>query len=464
MKKNKFLLLLVMVLSVIGLFACNETKTPTVVPTEPTEELTPTQKPTPTPTPTIPTETVDYAASVKLDMATESLKEKVTVKLLVDGDTTHFNIESSTFEGKVLKARYLAINTPESTGKIEPWGKTASNFTKEKLSNASSIIIESDTHQWNADSTGDRYLVWVWYRNNETEEYRNLNIEILQEGLAIASNSEQNRYGSTCGLAIAQAQRLGLCCHSTEKDPNFYYGEAQELTLKELRLNAADYEGQKVAFEGVVYRDYSETVYIEEYDEETGLYYGMTVYYGYSASGKMLEILRVGNRVRIVGTVSAYLGNYQVSGLSYAVMRPKDPNNIQKLGEGYSAAYTKIDAADFVNKKVSITTETEEGTVTTEHLLQKLIMNTSISMENLKVVNIYTTDNEESSSNGAMTITCKAGDTTVVLRTVVLRDDNGEVITFREYDGKTINVKGMVDCYNGEYQIKVFSPKDIEIL
>ena len=47
---------------------------------------------------------------------------------------------------------------------------------------------------------------------------------------------------------------------------------------------------------------------------------------------------------------------------------------------------------------------------------------------------------------------------------VEIKDDNGEVITFREYDGKTINVKGMVDCYNGEYQIKVFSPKDIEIL
>ena len=91
-------------------------------------------------------------------------------------------------------------------------------------------------------------------------------------------------------------------------------------------------------------------------------------------------------------------------------------------------------------------------------------MNTSISMENLKVVNIYTTDNQESSSNGAMTITCKVGDTTVVLRTVVLRDASGKLITFREYEGKTINVKGMVDCYDGEYQIKIFSAKDIQIL
>ena len=91
-------------------------------------------------------------------------------------------------------------------------------------------------------------------------------------------------------------------------------------------------------------------------------------------------------------------------------------------------------------------------------------MNTSISLENLQVVSIYTTDNEESSSKGAMTLTCNVGNTTVILRTVVLRDANGEVITFRAYEGKTINVKGMVDCYDGEYQIKIFSANDITIL
>ena len=465
MRKNKIILFLVFLLSVFGLFACDG-NTPTVDKTQPTEgvETTPTPiTPEKTPEPT-QTEVIDYASSVKLDMTTDTFKAEVTVKLHVDGDTTHFNINSPIFEGNVLKARYLAINTPESTGKIEEWGKTASNFTKEKISNATSIIVESDTNKWNADSTGDRYLVWVWYRNSDTEEYRNLNIEILQEGLAIASNSEQNRYGSTCGAAIRQAQRLELHCHSTLEDPNFYYGDAQELTLKELRLNVKNYEGQKVAFEGVVYRDHSQTVYIEEYDEETAMYYGMTVYYGFGASGKMLEILAVGNRVRIVGTVSEYLGNYQVSGLDYKTMRPKDPNNIQKLGDGFEGSYTKVSAEDFVNKKISITTETEDDIHTTEYSFAQLAMNTSISMDNLKVVNIYTTDNEESSSNGAMTITCKVGDATVVLRTVVLRDSSGNLITFREYDGKTINVKGMVDCYDGEYQIKIFSANDITIL
>ena len=113
--------------------------------------------------PTTP-QNVDYAASVKLDMSSDTLKQEVTVHTHIDGDTTHFNVPNSVMENGILKARYLAINTPESTGKIEPYGKTASNFTKEKLANAVSIIIESDNNKWNPDSTGARYLVWVWYK------------------------------------------------------------------------------------------------------------------------------------------------------------------------------------------------------------------------------------------------------------------------------------------------------------
>ena len=121
----------------------------------------------------------DYASSIKLDMNSETVKEEVSVKSFVDGDTTHFFIDESVSANGILKARYLAINTPESTGKVEEYGKKASEFTREKLSAATSIIIESDSASWNLDSTGDRYLVWVWYKTDDMTDYRNLNIEIL---------------------------------------------------------------------------------------------------------------------------------------------------------------------------------------------------------------------------------------------------------------------------------------------
>ena len=61
---------------------------------------------------------VDYATSVKLDMNSDTLKQEVTVKTFIDGDTTHFHVPTSLMDTGVIKVRYLAINTPESTGKI----------------------------------------------------------------------------------------------------------------------------------------------------------------------------------------------------------------------------------------------------------------------------------------------------------------------------------------------------------
>lgn len=404
---------------------------------------------------------IDFASELKLDMSSETLKQEVTVKNYIDGDTTHFNVPTSVNESGVLKARYLAINTPESTGKIEEWGKRASRFTKEKLQSAVSIIIESDDDKWNLDSTGARYLVWVWYKTSEDTDYRNLNVEILQNGLAIASNSSGNRYGKICVSAINQAKEQKLYVYSNEKDPDFYYGDAIEVTLKEIRTNISEYENVKVAFEGVITKNYNNSIYIEEYDAETDLYYGMTIYLGYNLSGDGLKIVDVGNRSRIVGTVQYYEtgGTYQVSGLKYRVMKPDDPDNIQLISEGHSGAYCEINADDFKNKKVSI----EGNDELKEFSYAELIMNTTVSMNNLVVKDIYTTKNEDSSSYGAMTLTCEANGVTVYIRTVVLSDDNGELITEDMYKEKTIDVKGIVDFYDDNYQIKVFDAKDILI-
>ena len=99
--------------------------------------------------------------------------------------------------------------------------------------------------------------------------------------------------------------------------------------------------------------------------------------------------------------------------------------------------------------------------VSAQRYLAEMLIHSSISMQNLQVVSVYTTDNEESSSNGAMTLTCKVGNQTIDVRTVVLKDANGDVITEDVFYGKNINVKGMVDYFRGSYQIKVFSMNDI---
>ncbi len=409
-----------------------------------------------------PIDAVDYAASVKLNMGSNTAKEEVSVKSFIDGDTVHFNVPTTTMSTGILKARFLGINTPESTGKIEEYGKKASDFTKEKLSSAVSIIIESETESWVPDSTGSRYLAWIWYKTDETSEYRNLNIEILQNGLAIANNSAGNRYGSACVSAINQAKAQKLNIYSGQKDPDFYYGDAVELTLKELRTNIDEYNGVKVAFSGVITANSgTQGIYIEQFDAETNMYYGMYVYYGHGLTGVGLDILTVGNEARIVGTVQYYEtgGTWQVSDLNYRLMKPDDPGNIQKLGDGKTPAYVPTTADTFVNGKVTV--EVNEEAKSFDYAA--LALGSSIEMKGLKVVSISTTTNEESSSKGAMTLTCEIDGQTVDVRTAVLFDESGNLITEDAYNGKTIDVKGIVDYFSGSYQIKVFTPENITI-
>ena len=91
-----------------------------------------------------------------------------------------------------------------------------------------------------------------------------------------------------------------------------------------------------------------------------------------------------------------------------------------------------------------------------------MALGSSISMQGLTVKSIYTTKNG-GSSDGAMSITCQADGLTIEIRTNVLRDADGNVIKADAYEGKTIDVKGIVDFYEGKYQIKVLSVNDIII-
>ena len=461
MKTSFRILTLVLLLSILisSLTACPWDKT-----TEPTTTTTTTTTTTGDVGGTEPPEWVDYASQVKLDLSSNRVRQEVTVHQFIDGDTTHFNVPKTIAATGVLKARYLAINTPESTGAIEEWGKAASRYTRSKLEKATSIIIESDTTTWDLDSTGARHLVWVWYKTADMTDYRNLNLEILQEGLAIASNSANNTYGDYCMAAISQARSNKLYVYSNEKDPDYYYGEAIQVTVKELSTNPEKYLGKTIACEGVVTKDDNGSIYVEEFDEITGMYHGITCFKGYNLPGKGLEIITVGNRVRIVGSFQYWEGGgtYQVSDLSYRIMRPNDPDNIQLISEGHSAAYVLTTPETFCTVKKTVTIVDAEGNeIEKEFSYAALALNTTIEMHDLYVKSIYTTEGSDS-SDGAMTLTCTNGVYTITVRTNVLLQD-GQLVTADYFLGKTIDVKGLVGVFKGSYQIKLLSLDDVVI-
>ena len=436
-------------------------------------------------------EFIDYASQVKFDPNSGKVWAEVTVKSYIDGDTTHFFIDDEHIAEGYLKARYLGINTPESTGVVEPWGKKASNYTKNQLVKATSIIVESDTASWNLDSTGGRYLVWVWYKTAEDTEYRNLNLEILQQGLAYGSNVTSNTYGTTCLAALNQAKAQKLHVFSKEKDPDFYYGGAVEISLKELKSNTywdatADngkgdggvgrwknkYEDMLIKFEGVVAKQVGATVYIEEYDAENDMYFGMQIFCGYSYP-KMDEF-QIGNRVVIVGKLQYYANGetYQVSDLKYKTIDPDWEGGCRVLSTGHSASFNEVDVNTIMNGTITLDVydyvEGEDGEMI-ETVIKKefdygqLAHYSTATVKNLTVQSVYTTVSD-TDSNGALTITCKdANGHTIKIRTAekLIREDKSIVVASDFPKGTVISVVGIIDSFNGEYQIKVFDINDI---
>ena len=410
---------------------------------------------------------VDYVADTKLDMSSDSLKIEATVKSFIDGDTTHFYVEPcEEFPDGVVKARYLAINTPESTGKLEEWGKAAAAHTKEKLKDAYAIMLESDTNQWNQDSNG-RHLLWVWYKTTETSDWRNLNIEILQNGYAVASNSGQNRYGTTCLAALNQADKEKLHVHSGEKDPSFPYGAATEITIKELRTNHEAYIGVKVAIEGIITQDTNGTLYIEQYDAEEERYYGMQVFYGYSLANSARRFLMAGNFVHIVGTYQygEAVKAYQVAGLEYDMMKPNDPALTHLIEKDQEIPRTEIadlgtltDGEKFQASPDGDTDITVKGNYS--------LLHTSVSLKGLTVTDSYVT--QKGDNKGAISLTCEKDGKTITVRTIVFYENN-ELVTPDRFMGKTIDIVGIVEAFAPEgqnianIQVKVFTLDAITI-
>ena len=483
MKTLSKLLIMLVILSMLAgcLAACKKEEPVVETPTEQGGQQTP---------PAI--ELIDYASQVKFNPNSGRKWARAAVKSYIDGDTTHFITTDGTHitDDEYIKARYLAINTPESTGVIEPWGKKASNYTKSQLMQATEIIIESDTDQWDLDSTGGRYLLWVWYKTAEDTEFRNLNLEILQQGLAYGSNVSSNVYGDIALKALEQAKTNKLLVHNrSKKDPDFYYGGAIELTLKELKASitwdptagddgqgryVSPYDGILVKFEAVVAKQNDSTIFVEEYDADTDMYFGMQIFAGYSYS-RMSDFI-VGNRVVIVGKMSYYENGdtYQISSLECDILDPNWEGGCRVLSTGNPASYRELDLDVLLKSTVTLDVieEKEVDGEVVEVLTQKtfdyanLAHYSTATVKNLTVKSVSTTTSDKE-SNGALTITCEDehGNTFKVrTATMLFKEVDGQLVAVTAADfprGTVISAQGIIDFFMDNYQLKVFDYSDI---
>ena len=119
----------------------------------------------------------DPVSSLKLDVDFEGKSfhtdgiGEVELLSVTDGDTANYQDHDNTF----ITLRYFAVDTPESTGEVQKWGIAASEYAKEKLENAVSIVLEKDPSSTELDNYG-RYLGYVWYKPTEDSDYINFNL------------------------------------------------------------------------------------------------------------------------------------------------------------------------------------------------------------------------------------------------------------------------------------------------
>lgn len=250
---------------------------------------------------------------------------KATLDAHTDGDTTRFQLE----QGDIISVRYYQIDTPESTGNVQKWGKAASLFTKTKLLAATEIVLEATAPRAEKDSYGTRYLGYVWYKTAEDSNFKCLNLELVENGFTANTGMATSKYpyNDYFSKANAFARNIKLRIYSDLDDP-LYSTDPEDITLKEFFENEEAYynvetdAGSFVRFTACLcdlrISSSGTHTYVAEYYDEEGTRYTINVYAAYSSS--TASKMEVGHLYRVVGSVQFYGGQYQISGIKYDVI------------------------------------------------------------------------------------------------------------------------------------------------
>ncbi|MCR5505711.1 MAG: thermonuclease family protein [Bacilli bacterium] len=313
----------------------------------------------------------------------------VHLRSCTDGDTANFTQDGYVDASKSLvtiKTRFLGVNTPESTAKVEPWGKKASLYTKHILEAAEADAVKNNTKNialitdanvfGERDSAGNRWLAFVWYRPTATSQWKNLNLELVELGYSknqLFEDSSMCNYRSSFEKAEANAIKCGLKVHGeTDKDYD-YTATTYEYSLwgvihhyNEIGITDEGSSGYQLIVTAMVVGMAGDNLYLrdvlidqEQYEKEgedaqlAGLYayagfnsalcstlQAASEMYGYDGTG-------VGLVIRFYCRATTYSNNVQLSDL--------------KTGTTGKTALKIITADNFATQKFSNGTYAKDG-------------------------------------------------------------------------------------------------------
>lgn len=158
-----------------------------------------------------------------LPIANVYANEEVTFSKCVDGDTFKVILNEEEYT-----VRMLAVDTPETvhpTKGVEYYGKEASNYTCDKLTNAKKIELEYDANSDKNDKY-DRLLAWVFVDDELLQEL------LVENGYAkVAYLYDDYKYTNLLEekQELASAKNIGIW--DTEAANN-YDGEVMDTTIE----------------------------------------------------------------------------------------------------------------------------------------------------------------------------------------------------------------------------------------
>ena len=245
------------------------------------------------------------------------------VEAYTDGDTTRFLLKST---GESIAVRYYAVDTPESTGSVEKWGKAASNFTKNQLKGASEVVLQATKDRAEHDSYGTRYLAYVWYRESSDVDFKCLNLELVENGYSYnkGMNTSDYPYDSYFQKAEDFARKIKLRLHSSLGDPLFS-SDPVDMTIHEFLANPEAFynveteSGSKVKFTAYLAKlseSHSGTITFIGSELFEGKIYSLNIYGNYTS--KPESQMPLGHLYEVVGIVGKYNGAYQITDINYS--------------------------------------------------------------------------------------------------------------------------------------------------
>lgn len=328
----------------------------------------------------------------------------------VDGDTAFF-----TQGGDSFSVRFLGINTPESTAKFEPWGKAASSFTCDKLTNASTIVLQADPTAGRMDSYGTRYLAWVWY------DGRLLNLELVEQAYSKAVGDASTLYGNMIFQRNLYVQLTGRRVWG-ETDPHFDYSlEGIQLTIEELLTNPADYVGKKVAISGIVTRRVGAAAFIQQGE------YGIYLY-----NRTWAPDLAIGNEVQLSGLTVTYYPDEATGAVQVSDYKTREP-------------YSKV---------LSTGNTVTPNTITIPNITNVMI-GSLLKVEHLTVKSVY-----DGGASFSVTAQDDAGNTITIRKDASVSNDI-QVTMFQT--GTTFTIVTPLSRYDSTYQLMITAITDVTI-